>query len=296
MNNLKRLKILIFNMALMSVSLVHADCFPSNDLSYPVSRRKSLSSVESINEFQANQIIINFKSILKNEVRRQLGKEIIVSLDWENPKVNASATLDDNDNPVISIYGGMVRHPDLTVDGLYAILCHELGHHLGGAPKKKRGYSDKLSWSSAEGQSDYYAATKCLPLIFNNSMLSPKIDMLAQTKELATTELECGNDLTCTRILLSGYSVAKVFATLRDYFNEPSLTLRDRNVVWETDTGHPHPQCRLDTIRSGALCSVSPALPFDSLDPHIGSCYEYKNDQEAELGARPRCWFNPEEN
>ncbi len=275
-----------------------ADCFPENDLSFPVpsSHKKSALSLEGINEFQANQIIENFKRIISADVRRQMGKELIINLDWENPKVNASATLDDHDNPVIILFGGMVRHPDLSPDGLYTILCHELGHHLGGAPKKFRGYSEKRSWSSAEGQSDYYAATKCLPFIFHQSISSPKMDELADTKELSAAEVSCGNDVTCSRILLAGYSVAKVFASLKTYLDEPSLAVKDERVVWETDMNHPKPQCRLDTIKSGALCSVSPNLPFDLLDPSIGSCFSYKSDREGEPGARPRCWFYPEEN
>lgn len=275
-----------------------AECFPDNDLKFPVhSKQKSLEALSGINEFQANQIIENFKRVTSGDIQRQLGKKLIINLDWENPRVNASATSDDNDNPVIILYGGMVRHPDLSADGLYTILCHELGHHLGGAPKKFRGYSQKRSWSSAEGQADYYAAAKCLPFIFRQPISSPKMENLVGTKQLSAAEISCGNDLICSRILLAGYSVAKVFASLRDYMDEPSLSAHDKELVWETNMGHPRPQCRLDTIRSGALCSVSPSLPFDGIDPSIGACFSYKSDDvEGEIGARPRCWFYPESN
>ena len=292
----KQLKKIILSSVLMSTVSAQADyCFPENDKSFPVSHKKSALMLDGINEFQATQILENFKRLMNSEVQRQLGKKLVIDLDWENPKVNASATRDDDNNPVIIIFGGMVRHPELSVDGLYTILCHELGHHLGGAPKKFRGYSQKRSWSSAEGQSDYYAATKCLPIIFNQAISSPKIDDLADTKELSVVDSTCGNDFMCSRILLAGYSVANVFASLKDFMEEPSLANKDKNVVWETDMGHPHPQCRLDTIRSGALCSVSPGLPFDVLDPQIGACYTYKNDELEEDGARPRCWYYPEE-
>ncbi len=288
--------------ALMSMAMpAHStDCFPENHLDFPApsraTKKKSLLSFEGINEFQANQIIENFKRVISPSVLRQTGKKLIINLDWENPKVNASATRDDDNNLVIVIFGGMVRHPDLTSDGLNTILCHELGHHLGGAPKKFRGYSEKRSWSSAEGQADYYAASKCLPFIFNQSISSPKMDDLASTKELNEVDISCGSDMTCSRILLAGYSVAKVFASLKDFLEEPSLAVKDRRVVWETDMGHPKPQCRLDTIRSGALCAVSPNLPFDLLDPSVGACYSYKSESEGEVGARPRCWFYPEDN
>ncbi len=57
-------------------------------------------------------------------------------------------------------------HKYLTTDGLAMVACHEIGHFLGGEPKKLRGRSNKKSWSSAEGQADYYAA-RCLEVYFS---------------------------------------------------------------------------------------------------------------------------------
>lgn len=293
----KSLKKLILALAVSvpAASVIAADCLPESDLRFPVpsSRKKSLVEMSGISQFQSTQHIENFKMLLGPVVKRQMGKELKIELDWENPRVNASATRDNDLNPVIILYGGMVRHPSLTIDGFYSILCHELGHHLGGAPKKFRGYSEKRSWSSAEGQADYYAATKCLPLIFNQATSSMKMDDLAPEKELDAVENSCGNDMMCSRILLAGLSVAEVFASLKNYANDPSLSENDRSQVWETDMGHPRPQCRLDTFKSGAQCSVSPSLQFDSLDARIGSCYSYKSDSENVIGARPRCWYYP---
>src|SRR5690606_4595293 len=100
------------------------------------------------------------------------GKKLIINLDWADKNINAYASLDMEDNPIINITGGMLTHPEMTSDAIGLIICHELGHFYGGSPKKLRGRSTKRSWSSAEGQADYFATAHCmkklLPLIPNN--------------------------------------------------------------------------------------------------------------------------------
>ena len=60
----------------------------------------------------------------------------------------------------VVIYGGL-EHPLLTLDGLTAVICHEVGHHLGGFAFKTSILGD--NWAATEGQSDYFAAHRCLP-------------------------------------------------------------------------------------------------------------------------------------
>lgn len=279
---------LAFSTAVFSADL---DCFPDNDLSFPVTNQKN---VEGPQKFQIMRIIERFKSVMQPTVTKRLKKTLKIELDWENPKVNASATRDESNNPVIVLLGGMARHPEMTPDGLLGILCHELGHHLGGAPKKKRGRSDKRSWSSAEGQADYFAANKCLNIFFNSPSETVNLDALSDKKEVDFAESRCGNDPICTRTALAGLSMAKVFASLKDFYRNPSLERNDHTTVWETTFGHPKPQCRLDTILAGAVCSVPPTQPFDSLDPSIGACYRHGDEVTKVSGERPRCWYNPE--
>jgi Zn-dependent protease with chaperone function len=54
------------------------------------------------------------------------------------------------------MFGGLARDPLVTKDGFSAVICHEIGHHIAGAPRKG------FSWASNEGQADYFATTKCL--------------------------------------------------------------------------------------------------------------------------------------
>lgn len=266
------------------------DCLPESSLQFPISTFKSVGANQ---EMSTDRVIQHFKKVMGPIVKKQMGKELIVKLDWENPKVNASATFDDKDNPVLILFGGMARHPELSEDGLLGILCHELGHHLGGAPKKKRGRSDKLSWSSAEGQADYYTTSKCLPLVLKEPLKSFNFDSVAKENEVQKAMSLCEGQTTCARINLAGLSMARVFASLKYYREFPSLEVNDDFQAWETELGHPHPQCRLDTLRAGALCSVSPLIPFDIMDPSIGACYPNRPESEATNGERPRCWFRP---
>lgn len=65
---------------------------------------------------------------------------------------------------VVNMYGGLARHNEITIDGFALVLCHEIGHHLGGAPK----YGGFNTWGTNEGGSDYFATLKCLRRIFQN--------------------------------------------------------------------------------------------------------------------------------
>src|SRR5690606_13527496 len=125
---------------------------------------KSFSAQEIEDQKQFEEVIKRFTKIWSSKVESDYGKKLIVEHDWNNTRVNASATRDRDFNFVIKVSGAMAKQKGMDEDALLFILCHELGHHLGGAPKKKRGESDIDSWSSAEGQADYFAAKECLPI------------------------------------------------------------------------------------------------------------------------------------
>ena len=87
------------------------------------------------------------------------GAELRIIRDWESGEVNAYAKRSGKIWE-IRMLGGLARHPLITQEGLAIVICHELGHHLGGAPKKKRLFVLK-SWASNEGQADYWSTLKC---------------------------------------------------------------------------------------------------------------------------------------
>ena len=252
----------IVGLLLISNSITAAECLPKNDLSFPKSVDKNLLGDDLGLQMRVENQINHFKSVMSSIVKKQMKKQLLIKLDWDNPRVNASATRDDDNNPVLIILGGMARHPQLSPDGLYGILCHELGHHLAGTPKKRRGRSTKLSWSSAEGQADYFATTSCLPEIFKRPNYSVNPSAYSDSKEVSYALQICEGEEDCARVNLAGLSMARVFASLKDYGEFPRLDAKDYNEAWETDLGHPRPQCRLDTYKAGVFLLKRPSCWF----------------------------------
>ncbi len=259
-------------------------CLPDSDLKYETSGFKGLDNRE-----KTDDIIRDFKRIFAPYVKDKLGKELKIMNDWENPKVNAHATKDDNGNPLIKLNGGMVRHPDMKTEGIYFILCHELGHFFGGAPRQYRGRSEKRSWSSAEGQADYFAATKCLPKVFDQLALTGAHDnLVADPSDQKEVDKIC-SDRICSKILLAGLSATKVFSTLKPWWKIPSFKTPNKSRVGLTELSHPDPQCRLDTIVSGSFCNKRD-VDFHPTNPNIGACIKQESQRRLE-GSRPNCWY-----
>src|SRR5690606_9265008 len=100
------------------------------------------------------------------------GASLKVFKNWKSSTVNAYVTGRGKVRK-ITMLGGLARHKSITPDGLAYVVCHELGHHLGGFPKK----TWPSVWSN-EGQADYFANLKCLRKVFlhenNSSVLKGK--------------------------------------------------------------------------------------------------------------------------
>ncbi len=277
----------IFFLSLL-LSNLHAEetitCFPKNDFKF----FKENKSIDGISEAEVQHMIFRVEKAMSPIVKDVLGKKLIINNKWAEPTVDANATRDENLNPVININGGLARHPQMTRDGLMLLICHEVGHHLGGAPKSFRGNTTIRGWSSAEGAADYFATTKCLPRVFGDGLETKSIDLEIDTINLKSAFTKCREDL-CARIILAGKAVSDVFASVKRGSNEPQINTNDPTVVEKTFYQHPNPQCRLDTYVAGARCDVSVEIMFDNSDPKIGACLSNT------IGARPPCWFKDSE-
>ncbi|MBP9682284.1 MAG: hypothetical protein KBD76_12835 [Bacteriovorax sp.] len=254
-------------------------CFPISKTTYEAGNK----SVTGLSEREFNQIIDNAANVITPEIKRLLNKNLIIEKRWADATVDAFATRDDQNNPVIVVNGGLARHPQMTRDAFLLLICHEVGHHLGGAPKMLRGNSNLRSWSSAEGQADYYATSKCLPLFFKSGLDNKSTEGDLDPNDYKMALAKC-RDNTCARITLAGLAASNMFSSLVDGTPEPKLTVSDSTRVEKTLYKHPNPQCRLDTYLSGASCELGPEEPFDSVDPKVGACVK-------DSGARPSCWF-----
>lgn len=257
---------------------------------FPLSIQKFEPGTKSLNvmtEVEFNQILDKLHGLMSFEIKRRMNKNLIVEKRWVDSTVDAFATRDDVNNPVIVMLGGLARHPEMTRDGLALIFCHELGHHLGGAPKILRGTSGLRGWSSAEGQADYFATSKCLPYFFQAEKELRSYDLDINWADLASANEKCSDNV-CVRTVLAGLAVSRTFASLVQGTPEPKLTSKDSTKVTKTLYKHPNPQCRLDTFSSGANCDLGIDIPFDAQDPQVGACLKDK-------GARPYCWFSEED-
>lgn len=274
---------ILFFIYLTNVESQH-NCFPDAPLEFPVQDSnlpsiKSTFSPRGLSQIEFEVVINKFYNFWSPILEQKYNKKLIFDNDWEAARVNASTTRDENHNPIIKINGGLARHPEITKNGLLMILCHELGHHLGGAPKSFRGRSQKRSWSSAEGQADYFATTKCMAKMFMHNQIFP---------ELNKFEVKSCQNILCLKMASAALSVGNLFASLKGEWKRPSLNQRSQTNVHSTYYSHPNPQCRVDTFIAGSLCSNLVEKEFDDLNYKIGSCLE-EQDPKA---ARPRCWFN----
>ena len=220
---------------------------------------------------------------------------------WSDSTVNASAEQSGN-SWIINMYGGLARRSEVTPDGFAMVVCHELGHHLGGFAF----YGDS-DWASSEGQSDYFATQACAQKIWKaekteNAKFRQTVLPFEQRNCDAIWKTPDEQNL-CYRTVAAGQSLANLLSALNNGA-VPNLQTPDATVRPVTQTAHPDAQCRLDTYFQGALCTV----PFDqALIPgrnHLEGQLSLAAERVAASkscttafgylnGVRPRCWFAP---
>lgn len=251
---------------------------PYSDLQFPV------DSGTGIDEATFKNVLKTFTAVYK-PIAAEKGFKLQVINKWQDPTVNSNTDEVGRAWP-INAYGGLARYNNMTADGYMLVLCHEIAHHVGGAPK----YSDS-DWATNEGQSDYFATMKCFREVVESGFhqqfdLSDVPPMVA--KACAIQHKNVDDIKLCIRGSMAGYVLGNVLAALGGdrvaYFSTP-----DKTVVKSTNHSHPNGQCRLDTYFQGAICGVSKDIPFDAKNPNPGSCVQGQIKQ----GYRPNCWFAP---
>lgn len=253
---------------------------PENKLNIPVG--KGLSSVT---EVQFHEMIDRVSAVY-TPIFQELGATLSVSRNWENGTVNAYASRSGNIWNV-SMFGGLARHETVTADGFALVICHEVGHHVGGAPK----YSAGNDWASNEGQSDYFATLKCFRKVFendDNETITNAMTIPSEVKTACSTSWTGRDYFLCLRSSMAGKSLANLLAQLGGA-SEPMFDTPDARVVTTTNNNHPKAQCRLDTYFYGSLCQVAHTDDVDQKDEVVGTCHQ----STATSGVRPLCWFKP---
>ena len=207
---------------------------------------------------------------------------------WDDGTVNAYANRNGKVWQV-NMFGGLARHALTTEDGFMLVVCHETGHHLGGAPK----YGGGADWASNEGQADYFGTLKCLKRVLEKDdnisvVASMTIDAEA-TKQCSLTYKTESEVALCQRMAMAGKSLGQLLGSLGGSSNV-NFGTPDKKIVKRTNDAHPAAQCRLDTYFSGSLCDKSFTEDVSETSPIPGTCI--KRDGYT-VGPRPLCWYKP---
>jgi len=259
---------------------------PENDLYISANQK----SVNGISEEEFNKAIDEVEQIYAPIVA-SMGGKLNIERNWTDGTVNAYAS-QSGSTWKVAMFGGLARHETITKDAMALVVCHEIGHHIGGAPKKVGYYSN--SWASNEGQSDYFANLKCLRRAFlndDNKAIISKMEIPMALSEACSKAFASEEDRAiCIRGGMAGDSVARLFAALRNQSTPAKFDTPDRTVVSVTNDNHPATQCRMDTYFQGSLCDVSINEDVEQDSEVSGTCH---GSLGHDSGLRPRCWFKP---
>ncbi len=262
------------------ISLPLMACPNGYDLKEPLHIPIGSLEAGGITEAEFNQI--------STELETLYAPTITVVKDWANTTVNAYAKKEGEERKVF-MFGGLARHKTITADGYALVVCHEIGHHLGGFPKYD---GIDIGWATSEGQSDYYSTMKCLRKYWQNSDNAAAILGKEIPQKLLT---DCGSnwlwnrdEALCIRSGMAGFSVSQLFAALAWNWKKPKFETPDSKQTDATFAYHPKAQCRLDTYFQGALCEAR--MDDEMRTETEGACHETLGHKS---GMRPRCWFKP---
>lgn len=241
--------------------------------------------------FEEYNTAIDKVSAVYSPIARSYGARLIMERKWESETINAGTLRSSQGDWIVNLYGGFARHPFITRDGYMLVICHEIGHHIGGAPKKQ--YAESGShWASTEGQSDYFATLKCLRKVFrkdNNEEIIKDMDIPENIRAECTRSFPIPWEVAlCLRTSMAGVSVAKVNADIRRV-PLPEIEVVDSTIVSTTSNNHPVPQCRLNTYYQGSICVVPSTKSLSQKNDVKGTCHESLGHT---TGLRPGCWYS----
>ncbi|MBX3022277.1 MAG: hypothetical protein KF799_11445 [Bdellovibrionales bacterium] len=246
--------------------------------------------VGGINEKDFNEVLDQVEQYYTPVIAAK-GGNLRVNRYWTDDTVNASAS-QMGSTWVINMYGGLARHQVMTKDGFMLVACHEIGHHIGGAPKGEGWFG--VSWATNEGGADYFATLRCLRNLFQPAdsaefVATQEIDAAVRQKceEIYSTQDE---ENMCMRSAMAGRAGAMLFHVLRKQASAPQFTTPDPTIVSRMDDAHPGTQCRLDTYYQGGLCVHDRNIELSNYDANVGTCTMANGNHD---GLRPLCWFKP---
>lgn len=249
---------------------------------------------KKMGDYQYVENLFNKFQTLYRDQFESLGGRLTFIIDRDSDVVNAHVKREGSLWKII-VNAGLIDHRHTTNGVLQMILCHEIGHHIGGQPYK----SGQNDWVSVEGQADYFATTSCLKKLFKRF---PK--EAPRTLDFSRTVAEqmrehCkksrGNKLEsqlCEKIIMISKQTTDFLYKIGHTRRGPRGVRAkyenfDETIVQVTMEQHPNRQCRLDTFIAGALCNQGAEQSFHE------NCYRdsKKGSLVSRNAYRPFCWF-----
>lgn len=249
-----------------------------------VEEKIPVESDTGIDEKTFNRVLDTFAAVY-NPIVKEQGYSLVIAKKWKDETINASTTVRGKDW-IINAYGGLARYPSMNAETYMMVMCHEMGHHLGGFPAQ--------GWASNEGQSDYYATMKCYRRLvdagYNEGLYDANVPK--SVEEACSKQHKSWDDITvCKKGSSIGYTLANILNSLSGASSKVDFDTPDKSKVKSTNNAHPKAQCRLDTYYAGAVCGIHYSEEFSSSSPVNGACAEEKKDN---FGIRPNCWYKPQ--
>ena len=258
--------------ALAPIIFLLGICFePFSILHAQVSRDELKEVIQAFEESFQAKLDENAQFLVVNEPLA------IKNWDWyESPILNASYVQYIRNGITvhsITIMGGLLKIKGVTQDTAALILCHELGHGIGGPPlKNQNAFTDYET--STEAQADYFSTFICAPKIWSHlhpeKIITSSADRGRCSKSFPFSDANFVTANDCRRSFeaLKGFveyqaRVIPNFATSSFEASDPSIAL---TLINDYDY-YPSPQCRLDTLMNGALQKDRPTcwLPVKRL-------------------------------
>lgn len=225
------------------------------------------------------------------------GAKLTIEALWDNDTVNAMAGKNGSAWKAF-MFGGLARLKGMTADAFNIVLCHEVGHLVGGFPFYPGDQGDQ--GAASEGNSDYFAAHDCFYRLFKDDKeQNEKAEANApeNIKELCSNAHEDSTrKQICIRSTIAGHKVWEAMLLADNSKDTVEIGKKDPKVVIKTIPFHPKPQCRVNTTTAASLCSKpffdDQKYPTNLEEMDKLSCNSKELGKDYLKGVRPSCWFN----
>lgn len=171
-------------------------------------------------------------------------------LSSQSTEINAQA-IQFFGSKAILINGGVLQMENITTDDFGLIVCHELGHHFGGAPYFPPSEGNSI-WASAEGVADFWATRTCFPNIVDRLPVveGQKDDETAHFCKRKIIQIPLN---TCWRTIQSSLFISRLHSAFNHEKTTPQLSTPEIQQVKTTNLSYSSSQCRLDTFVAGVM-------------------------------------------